>query len=392
MKRIILSLTLLSFFFVAQAQKSELAAAKNNYALFQVSVQTKAPLKKQLETLNLAKTSTDNAILNEKSKDLPELWAYRAIIYSSISLIDTLNKSNSEAAFKTAQEAIVKTKALDAKNEQVKNLEVAENNLTITMQNKGVAAYGKKDFKLAFESFKYIADVMPKDSTFNLYTAITANSAQLYPEAIKYYGRCLEINPKNAVIYQELGRIYLNTKDTTNALKVIEQGRAVSPDNMGLIYDELNIYLVRGQASKQIGKIEAALAKDPKNKTLFFVAGIAYNANKQLDKSEEAYKKALEIDPDYVDAIFNLSVSYINKGNDYINEANKLPNSKASDLKYAQLKNKFSAELTNAIPLLEKARALNPKDVNVLTTLREVYVKLNKLEKASEIKKAIDAL
>jgi tetratricopeptide (TPR) repeat protein len=392
MKRIILSLSLLSFFFVAQAQKSELAAAKNNYALFQVSVQTKAPVKKQLEALNLAKTSTDNAILNEKTKDLAELWAYRAIIYSSISLVDTLNKSNAEAAFKTAEEAIAKTKALDVKNEQVKNVAVAENNLTITMQNRGVVAYGKKDFKLAFESFKYIADVMPKDSTFNLYSAITANSAQLYPEAIKYYNRSIEINPKNAVLYQELGRIYLNTKDTANALKIFEQGRIVSPDNMGLIYDELNIYLVRGQASKQIGKIEAALAKDPKNKTLYFVAGIAYSANKQIDKSDEAYKKALEIDPDYVDAIYNLSVSYINKGNDYINEANKLPNTKASDVKYNLLKNKFSAELTNAVPLLEKARVLNPKDVNVLTTLREVYVKLNKLDKASEVKKAIDAL
>ena len=392
MKRIILSLSLLSFFFVAKAQKNEVIAAKNNYALFQVSVQTKSPLKKQLDALNLAKTSTDNAILNEKTKDLADLWAYRGLIYASIATTDTLDKENAKTAFATAKEAIAKAKTLDVKNEQAKIIESAENNLKIMMQNNGVAAYGKKDFKQAYESFKYIADAMPKDSTFNLYTAISANSAKMYDEAIVYYGRTLDINPKNPAIFQDMGRAYMNKLDTTNALMVIEKGRESNPDYMGLVYDELNIYLARGQSSKQISKIEAAILKDPKNKTLYFVAGIAYNASKQTEKSEAAYKKALEIDPNYVDAIYNLSVIYINKGNDYITEANKLPNSKASDVKYAALRSQFMTQLNNAVPLLEKARTINPKDANVLSTLREVYVKLNKLDKASEVKKAIDAL
>jgi len=392
MKRIILSLSMLSFFFVAMAQKNEIVAAKNNYALFQVSVQTKAPIKKQLEALTLAKTSTDNAILNEKTKDLPELWAYRGLIYASIAATDTLSKENAKAAFKTAKEAIAKTKTLDVKNEQAKVIESAENNLQIMMQNSGVAAYGKKDFKQAYESFKYIADAMPKDSTFNLYTAISANSAQMYDEAIIYYGKTLAINPKNPAVYQDLGRTYLIKKDTASALKAIEEGRLNNPDFMGLIYDELNIYINRGQAAKQISKIENAIAKDPKNKTLYFVAGIAHSANKDLVKEEAAYKKALEIDPDYTDAIYNLSVSYINKGNDFIIKANQLPNNKASEVKYNELKGKFTAELSKAAPLLERARVLNPQDKNVLTTLREVYVKLNKLDKASEIKKALDAL
>lgn len=392
MKKTILSFMLLASFFGAMAQKGAIKEAKNNYALYELGLSSKASMQKQLETLNLAKASADKAITNDKTKDDAELWAYRGLIYSAIAVTDTANKSNAETAFKTAQESIAKAKTLDKDKAQAKTIEGAEKNLAITMQNKGVAAFNKKDYKEAYNSFKFITTVMPQDSLFNLYTAIAAKNAQMYDEAVKYYQKTIEINPKNPGIYQELERTYMEKQDTTNALKVIEEGRAKHPDFLGLIYDELNIYLARNQAAQQIAKIENAIAKDPKNKTLYFVAGIAYSANKQADKAEESYKKALEIDPSYSDAIYNLAVIYINKGNDYINAANKLPNNKSTEAKYNDLKSKFQDQLNKALPLLEKARELNPKDASTLTTLREVYVKLNKLDKAAEVKKALDEL
>lgn len=413
MKKTILSLLMLSCFFVAMAQKSEVSAAKNNYALYNVGTQTKASTSKLLESLNLAKANTDKAILNEKTKDLPELWVYRGLIYSSIAVTDTLNKANAEAAFTTAQAAIAKAKTLDVKGEFKTEIETSDRNLAIMMQNKGVAAFGDKDYKTAYNSFKFISDVMPTDTLFSMYTAIaakshaadlttkfsTSNSPDLLPEitnynnqAIKYYSKTIELSPKNASLYQELSRTQLTIKDTTAALKTIEAGRLADPNFMGLVYDELNIYLNRGEGAKQISKIENAITIDPSNKTLYFVAGVAYSANKDFIKAEGAYNKALELDPNYADAIYNLAIIYINRGNDFIIAANKLPNNKASEAKYNELKGKFTAELAKAAPLLEKARELNPKDANTLTTLREVYVKLSKFEKASEVKKALDEL
>lgn len=376
----------------AFAQKSEITSAKNSYALFELSLQTKANLKKQLEPLNAAKTSIDKAVMHEKTKALPEAWAYRGLIYSAIAVTDTVDRANSDAAFKNAQESIVEAKKLDKDNKEKGNISNAEKNLSIVMQNRGVSAFNKKDFKDAYNSFKYIADVMPEDSTFNMYTAIAANSAQLPDEAIKYYKKTLALNKKNPGLYQELGRLYLSKSDTTNALKTFEEGRAQHPENLNLIFDELNIYLNKGEVASQINKIEAAISKDPKNKTLYFVSGIAYSANKQMEKAEAAYKKALEIDPNYSDAIYNLSIIYIDKGNAYINEANKLPTNKSTEAKYNSLKAKFEGELKNALPLLEKARELNPKDLNTLTTLREVYTKLNMMDKAAQMKKAINEL
>ena len=244
----------------------------------------------------------------------------------------------------------------------------------------------------AYNSFKYIATVLPKDSTFNLYTAIAANNAALYDESINFYNKTLVINPSNPNIYHELGKVYLTKLDTASALKTFEDGSVIHPNNINLIFDALNIYLNRGQSAQKIGKIETAIAKDSLNKTLRFVAGIAYSANKQIEKAEGAYKKAIALDPNYQEAYYNLGILYINRGNDFITAANKLPNTKAGQLKYDELKKSFDAQLSKAQPFIEKALELNPKDVSTMNTLREIYVKLNKLDKATALKKKIDQM
>ena len=197
MKNTILSLLMLTAITAAVAQKSEISAAKQSYALYELGLQTKAELAKQLTTLNDAKVATDKAISNEKTKENGELWAYRGLILSAITASDTLNKSNAESAFKSAQEAIAKAKTLDTKAEYAKIIESSENNLSVMMQNKGLAAFNSKNYLEAYNSFKYIATVLPKDSTFNMYTAIAANNAALYDESINFYNKTLVINPSN---------------------------------------------------------------------------------------------------------------------------------------------------------------------------------------------------
>ncbi|MFD1630759.1 tetratricopeptide repeat protein [Pseudopedobacter beijingensis] len=392
MKKAILSIFMFAAVSSAFAQKSEISAAKNSYALFEVNLQAKATMKKQLEVLNTAKTSIDKAVLHDKTKGSAEAWSNRGLIYSAIAVTDTVNKSKAEEAMKTALESIAEAKKLDAAGKEKNILTNAENNLLIYMQNKGVKAFNTKNYKEAFNAFKYMSSVQPQDSLFTMYAAYAANNAQMPEEAITYYEKSLSLNKKNPVIYQELSRLYLSKADTSKALKTIEEGREGHPENLSLILDELNIYLNKGQVASQISKIENAVNRDPKNKTLHFVAGIAYNANKQPEKAAEAYKKAIELDPNYTDAILNLSILYIDKANVYINEANKLPNNKSTEAKYNALKGQFEGELKKALPLLERARELNPKDVNVLNTLREVYVKLNRMDKATQIKKELGDL
>src|SRR5690606_27685069 len=77
-----------------------------------------------------------------------------------------------------------------------------------------------------------------------------------------------------------------------------------------------------------------------------------------LKKSEEAYKKALEIKPDYIDALFNLGALHINQGVKITEKANTI----TDNVIYAKEVKKADEHFKIAMPYLEKALELNPSD------------------------------
>lgn len=71
-------------------------------------------------------------------------------------------------------------------------------------------------------------------------------------------------------------------------------------------------------------------------------------------------------------------------------EANKLPITETQ--KYDELKLKADSLLDKAIPVLEKARSLNPKDKNTLYTLKQLYARKGNLDKIKEIEELLKSL
>ena len=97
------------------------------------------------------------------------------------------------------------------------------------------------------------------------------------------------------------------------------------------------------------------------------------------------YKKAVEIDPDFGDAIFNIGAIYVNRASVLYTEANNLPFEETE--KYEKLKAQADADLHLALPYLEKSLELNPDDEVVLGALKEAYANLKMND---ELKKLMD--
>ena len=58
-----------------------------------------------------------------------------------------------------------------------------------------------------------------------------------------------------------------------------------------------------------------ALAEaDPKNESVLFVLGVTYEKNNNPVEAEKVYNRALELNPTYFDAHYNLGVMYYNQG------------------------------------------------------------------------------
>jgi hypothetical protein len=413
----------------AFAQKGELNNAQSEYDKYESMRGQKAAVIVASANASLAnaKTSIDKASANEKTGSLPLTYALKGTIYSALAVQDTV-PATAEPAFSTAEEALKKAKELDTKGENKKMIDGAYLNLAQYKLNSGIKEYQNKVYDQAYKSFDFYRTVLPEDTNAIYYTALAAanagnKDAKFYPLAITNYNKLVTTKYSgNAKVYLDLSSLYLLSKDTVNAIKAADDGVAKYPANAELRKREIEIALQTGKQSDILVKIQGAIANDPKNKTLYYYAGLTYSQLGDADnakslkatddaskntlhpsaldnysKGGDMYKKALEVDPDYFEANLNYGYVLIRPAIDLYNAANKLPANKEKEYQAAIAKS--NAQFDVAKPYLLKAVELNPKSVDALTNLRSYYRgysdKAHTAEysaKAADLKKQIDAL
>lgn len=348
------------------------------------------------DDLDKAKESIDQASKNESTAAMAKTWYYRGQIYHSIyestkEQFKPLKPGSLEEAFI----AYEKTLELDTKGEYKEDIMKRLNVVSSQMQNQGVEFYRNKDYTSSLGSFEKSISISEKYlglvDTLAIYNAaLSADKGNNIDKAKKYYTKLIDANYGGAKTYGLLSNLQMAQKDTTGALQTLKSARQKYPSDPDLSITELNIYLSSGRDKEAAEQIESAIVNDPKNANLYFAKGVL---NDKLGKTEvaiESYKKAIEMKPEHFDANYNLGAMLFNDGAEMINKANALPASKQKE--YDSIKGKADARFKEAKPYFESAYRINPKDVATMQSLRQVYTRLNELEKASEIKKEMDAL
>lgn len=399
------------------AQKGELNNAQEGYDKYETlkSSKTGPTLALATTSITTAKAAIDKAAANAKTSGLPLTYALKGAIYASLALDDT-TVATSAPLFNTADEAIKKAKELDTKGENKKMIDNASLSLAQYQLNKGVREYREKKYDLAYHSFDYYRQVTPEDTNAIYYTGLAASASGNNSAAIANYTKLTTTNfSQNALIYFDLSSIYLANKDTTNALKAVTDGIAKFPANADLRKREIEISLQTGKMQDVLGKIQTAITNDPKNKSLYYYAGLTYAqiaeaAGKDLAKTKDAaakasfmqkrtdnfnkaadmYKKAVEIDPNYFEAYLNLGYVTISPAIDQYNAANQIPTNKQKE--YEAAVTKANNQFNLAKPYLLKATELNPKSVEALNNLKMYYLGTKDNAHANEVQKQIEAL
>ncbi len=398
----------------AFAQKGELKTAKDAYEKYQSLRQAQASALSK-SSITVAKTAIDKAAANEKTATLPETYAYKAAIYSDLANLDTVAKT-SLPLYTAAEEAYSKAKELDTKGEYKAFIEVANVNLAQYKLTQGVNEYTNKKYDLAYNSFDRYRQYMPDDTNAIYYTGLAAVNLNNYPVAATHYSKLLTTNySKNDLVYFELSNVYLNLKDTAAAIKTVNDGIAKYPTDADLRKRQIEIYLKTGKQQEVISQLDAAIKNDPKNKQLYYYAGVAHSElaegiKDQIAKTKDAvakaklleqktvafskgaemYKKALEIDPNYFEANLNMGYVLLSPAIDTYNAANQLPANKQKEFEAAVAK---SNELFDvAKPYLLKAVDIDPKSSDALENLKTYYLGKRDVTNANLIKAKIEAL
>lgn len=384
MKKLIFILIAVSASSISFAQKSQVVSAWNYL---------------NNGELDKAKTAINTATNDETTKIMAKTWFYRGNIYLAIYNDSTRKKDFNDLT--EAYNSYIKAKEYDAKGEFTIDLMNPWLEVAYYTFNEAVIPYNAKDYQKAYDNFMRVSEIYGIvnstykqniiDTSASFYAANAAVKLGKYEDATKIYNEL--INNKHfedPEIYTNLADIALAGKDTSAAIAQLDKGITKYPTDQNLRIKQLNLYLFSHRFNEVIDKLKAAIDKEPTRGDLYQALGSAYENTKDSSNARKAYEKAIELNPSDFVANYSLGALIYNRAVEKIKAMNDLPASDQAG--YDKLKKEGDALLQKSLPYLEKARALNGKDIETLNALKELYARLNMMDKLEEIKKAIAAI
>jgi len=362
---------------VAFSQKSQLNVARNSIGKLQVAINNKQDVKKQLEVIGEGIRASEAAQKDKKTKKWPETWAIKAYLSSYVAIIDP-DEGNSDRYFVSAKEAIDSATRLDKFQGNSKLIQASIFNINIKKQAKATSAFNNNDFTTAFGLLKEVSNFFPTDTTLAINTAIAAQNIRGFDNALIFFKRAKENGVRNPTVFQNMAAIYTSKFENDLAIKTLEEGIKLNPYDTNLTNNYINLLLDHEKYSEAIKVIDNTLKTTTNNKLLYFLYGYLHQHNSNYSTAELAYNKALTMDENYFDALYQLGVAYVDSANEALKA--KKPD---SGQKFVSLINR--AEMT-----LLQAHEINQNDKSTVQLLIDIYTRKNKLDKVQELKSKLE--
>ncbi|MDB5228548.1 MAG: Tetratricopeptide 1 repeat-containing protein [Bacteroidota bacterium] len=372
-----------------------------NLLLFTNNVQaqkgkiTSAQLSLQDGKVMDAKRDIDAALQDPDVQKMVKAWNTKGDVYKSIYETKLFYAQNPSSLFE-AKDAYMKAYELETNPKKQKDYAAPLTSLEGYLFNEGLERFNNKKFDDAYRHFD--ASMAINNFLFTKGLSATLDTNVIYATAMAgtNLNKIAEIRPllemlvvmnyDNVLVYETLAQVYDAQKDKEALSKLITKGLAKFPDNKNLQVYELNATLDNGDARQSIQKFELAAAKDPTNSSILFNLAVLYDKTQNTDRAKEYYEKAIVLKPDYGDAYFNLGVIYFNAGVELNKKMNLLDDKEDKDgKKYDAFKKQRDELFQKALPNLEKAYSIDPKNKDYRSSLKKVYASMNMLDKAKEL-------
>ena len=239
--------------------------------------------------------------------------------------------------------------SIQPKNIQVKNLESLYNNKNFFELIKysevflkkfpeskfiynliGVSYFNLGKYSNAVANYNISISLNPKNSEAYNNKGLCLKKMGDFEGALENYKLALNINPNFLDVYNNIGNLYYELKSFKDAEKIWSDGLKVSPNNIVLLRNlGTLLFEKKGENSLAKKKFEKILALSPEKSFALNYLGMIYKSEGKFDEAERYFKNAIEVDPYYSEAYYNLSyLKKFNKQNYFLRKLEKLYSSK----------------------------------------------------------------
>ncbi len=137
-----------------------------------------------------------------------------------------------------------------------------------TYSNLGTAYFFLKNYDQATKMYEKAVEMTPNNEELlgNLgdsyrWSGHSDQAATAYGKAISLAFQELQVNPRSASIMGDLGLLYAKKGDAANALQYMNQARAIKPNDLQLMYSEVQVKTLIGRPEEALKSLRQALEK-----------------------------------------------------------------------------------------------------------------------------------
>ncbi len=172
---------------------------------------------------------------------------------------------------------------------------------------------GSKDdwYKWDYEGHaELLAELLDLGTTGGTYCGLANDKIGNSRQAIRDYGKAIELDPKDAEAYYGRGCAYANLEDYRQAIRDYDKAIELDPKyahayfNRGIAYSKLGDY------RQTIMDFDKAIELDPKNAKAYYGRAVAYANLEDYRQATRDYDKAIELDPKDANAYCNRGIAY----------------------------------------------------------------------------------
>ena len=207
--------------------------------------------------------------------------------------------------------------------------------------------------------------------------------------AIEQYEQIIKLEPDSVDDRLLLGRLYRLNNDLQKAENEFQTAVKLQPDSEEAVTTLAYLYNEEGDSARAT-KVLTAVPDAARSAKLYSALGYTYEQEKQYKEAIEAYRHAIELDRDNLDAIRGLAENLLNDGQteaaleQYKIIADANPEDAQTYLKMAEIYRK-DGKFDLAIDNLKKAESMVQDSIEVPYNLAAVYQAQGRFDDAAQI-------
>ena len=207
--------------------------------------------------------------------------------------------------------------------------------------------------------------------------------------AIEQYEQIIKIEPDSIDNHLLLGRLYKVNNGLQKAESEFKTALKLQPDSEEAVTTLALLYTEEGDSTRA-AQVLSSVPDASRSAKLYSVLGYTYEQQKEYKKAIEAYRKAIALDRDNLDAIRGLAENLMNDGQadaaleQYKVIADANPEDAQTYVRIAEIYRR-SGKFDLALENLKKAQSMVPDSIDVPYNLARVYQAQGRYDDAAQI-------